>query len=211
MQGTEQHSLKEIIEKYLPKGRGEVFIPCMELYRRGEKEIREVSIFPGYIFLYTGRNIWEIHEMLSGYRAELNSFPRELALRERRMSDRDFLYGEAEDEVLCELSDLDEEETELDILREGGGLFAMFCGYEENRKYYVMGGPLKAFEDKIEKLDKHNRKAFLRFEINGKQARAGFKCKLKTHWFPKKDSRIVKLPDGVEVDLEELVQKVMKI
>lgn len=209
---TEQHKLKSTIEKRLPKGRGEAFIPRMEMYRRGEKEIKEITIFPGYVFLYTDMDIREVHEMLKDCRAELNFILRELALQERRASDREFLYGETEDGALLELSDLDEEETEfLDILREGNGLLAMSCGYEENRKYHVMEGPLKAFEDKIEKLDKHNRKAFLRFEINGRQARAGFECKPKTHWFPKDSSRIVKLSDGAEVDLEELVQKVMKI
>lgn len=209
---TEQHKLKGIIEKHLPKGRGEAFIPRMELYRRGEKEIREITIFPGYVFLYTDMDIREVHEMLKECRTELNFILRELALQERRASNREFLYGEAEDGALLELSDLDGEETEfLDILREGNGLLAMSCGYEENRKYHVMEGPLKAFEDKIEKLDKHNRKAFLRFEINGRQARAGFECKPKTHWFPKEDSRIATLSDGTEVDLEELVQKVMKI
>lgn len=209
---TEQHKLKCTIEKRLPKGRGETFIPRMEMYRRGEKEFREITIFPGYVFLYTDMDIREVHEMLKDCRAELNFILRELALQERRASDREFLYGEADDGTLLELSDLDEEETEfLDILREGNGLLAMSSGYEENRKYHVMEGPLKAFEDKIEKLDKHNRKAFLRFEINGRQARAGFECKPKTHWFPKDNSRIVKLSDGAEVDLEELVQKVMKI
>lgn len=212
MQGTEQHRLKSIIEKYLPQGRGEVFIPRMELYRRGEKEIKEVSIFPGYVFLYTDMSIREVHEMLNGCRVELNSALRELALRERRMSGQGFPYGEEEDGALREMSDLDEEETEfLDLLREGGGLLAMSCGYEEDKKCHVMEGPLKAFENKIDRLDKHNRKAFLRFEINGRQARAGFECKPKTHWFPKENSQIVKLSDGTEVDLEELVQKIMEI
>lgn len=209
---AEQHKLKGIIEKYLPKGRGEVFIPRMELYRRGEKKVKEITIFPGYVFLYTDMDIREVHEMLKDCRAEQNFVLRELALKERWASDREFLYGETEDGALLELSDLDEEETEfLDILREGNGLLTMSCGYEENGKYHVMEGPLKAFEEKIEKLDKHNRKAFLKFQINGRQVRAGFECKPKTHWYPKDNSRIVKLSDDAEVDLDELIQKVMKI
>lgn len=207
---TEQHKLKSVIDKYLPKERGEAFIPRMELYRRGEKEIRETTIFPGYVFLYTDMDIREVHEMLKGCRAEQKFILRELALKERWANDRDFLYGEAEDGTLLELSDLNEEETEfLDILRSGGGLLTMSCGYEENKNYHVMEGPLKAFENKIEKLDKHNRKAFLRFEINGRQARAGFECKPKTHWFPKEDSRITTLSDGTEVDLGELSRNIM--
>ena len=207
---TEQHKLKGIIEKHLPKERGEAFIPRMELYRRGEKEIKETTIFPGYVFLYTDMDIREVHEMLKGCRTEQKFILRELALKERWANDRDFLYGEAEDGTLLELSDLNEEETEfLNILRAGGGLLTMSCGYEENKNYHVMEGPLKAFENKIEKLDKHNRKAFLRFEINGRQARAGFECKPKTHWFPKEDSRITTLSDGTEVDLGELSRNIM--
>ena len=61
----------------------------------------------------------------------------------------------------------------------------MSAGYEENNRYVVMAGPLKAYEDKIDDVDKHNRNAFLSFEINGKQAQAGFECKPREFWFPK--------------------------
>ena len=210
IQDAEQHKLKGRIEKQLPKGHGEVFIPRMELYRRGEKKVKEITIFSGYVFIYTDLNIREVHEMLKGCRTELNSQVRELALREYRMSEPNFLYERSEGDSLFELSDLDDEETVfLDTLRAGNGLLSMSAGYEENEKYHVMEGPLKAFEDKIEKLDKHNRKAFLRFELNGRQARAGFECKPKTCWFPKENTKIAKLSDGTEVDLGELARKAM--
>ena len=210
IQDAEQHKLKGLIEKQLPKGYGEVFIPRMELYRRGEKKVKEITIFSGYVFIYTDLNIREVHEMLKGCRVKLNSQVRELALREYRMSEPNFLYERPEGDSLYELSDLDEEETVfLDTLRAGDGLLSMSFGYEENKKYHVMEGPLKAFEDKIEKLDKHNRKAFLRFELNGRQARAGFECKPKTCWFPKENTKIAKLSDGTEVDLGELARKAM--
>lgn len=212
IQDVERYKLKILIERELPPERGEVFIPRMELYKRGEKKIREVTIFPGYVFLYTDRNIKEIHKILNGCRRELDTTLGELALRERWRGDPDFMQKAYEDEGLYDLSDLDEEETGfLDTLRQGDGLLTMSYGYEENGKYHVMEGPLAAFEDKIQKLDKHNKKAFLRFEINGKQAKAGFECMPKTHWFPKEDSRIVKLSDGTEVDLGELSRSVMTI
>ena len=88
----------------------------------------------------------------------------------------------------------------------------MSAGYDDgNKKYVVMEGSLKAFQDKIIDVDKHGRKAFLTFNINGSQAQAGFECKPKSHWFPKEDSNIVKLEDGTEVDLKELTRSVMKI
>ena len=212
IQDAEQHKLKGLIEKYLPKEHGEVFIPRMELYRRSDKKVKEITIFSGYVFIYTDLNIREVHEMLNGCRSKLNSSVKELAMRQRQMSEPNFLYESSKDDSLYELSDLNEEETVfLDTLRAGDGLLSMSFGYEENKKCHVMEGPLKVFEDKIVKLDKHNRKAFLRFEINGRQVRAGFECKPKAHWFPKEDSRIARLSDGTEVDLGELSQRVMTI
>lgn len=209
---ADQDKLKTRIEAYLPQEHGEVFIPRMQLYRRGEKKIKEITIFSGYVFLYTDLNIREVHEMLKNCRAELNSVFVELALREKYMGNADFLYQESEDDSLYELSDLNEEETEyLDVLRQGNGLLSMSCGYEEEGKFHVMEGPLKVFEEKIQHVDKHNRKAFLRFELNGRQARAGFECKPKTHWFPKENARVATLSDGTEVDLTELSKKAMMI
>ncbi|MCM1284190.1 MAG: hypothetical protein NC180_10900 [Muribaculaceae bacterium] len=207
---ADQDKLKDIIEKHIPSGRGGAFIPRMELYRRGEKTVKEVPMFPGYVFIHTDLDMKEIHGMLTSCRTELNAAFRELALKEWQMADPDFLYKEGGE--LCSLSDLDDEETEfLDLLWQGGGLLAMSCGYEENKHYHVVEGPLKAYEDKIWKVDKHNRKAFLRFEINGRQARAGFECRPRAHWYPEEDTKIATLSDGTEVDLEELKKKVMAI
>ena len=205
-----QHKLKNAIEKNLPEGRGEVFVPLMEIYRRSAKKEKKIAIFPGYVFLYTDLNMKEVHEMMKQCRAEVNCAVKELALKERWMGDPNFLDKETEDEEIYELSDLNPEETEfLELLRKGNGLLSMSYGYEEDKKYHVMEGPLKAFEDKIEKVDKHNRKAFLRLKYNGKQTRAGFECKPKTYWYPTKDTRIARLKDGYEFDLDELSKQVM--
>lgn len=192
----------------MPKENGEAFIPCMELYRRGKKKVEKVPIFTGYVFLYTSLNIKEVHEMLMGCRAGLKHTFRELALQVWWMDAPDFLCDERGDCGIYGLSDLNGEESEfLDMLRQGNGLLSMSCGYEENKKYHVMEGPLKAYEDKIQKVDKHNRKAFLRFEIHGRQARAGFECKPKAYWFPGEETKIVTISDGTEVDLEELKRR----
>lgn len=64
------------------------------------------------------------------------------------------------------------------------GLLRMSYGYQENGKYIVMEGPLKVFQNKIIDVNKHDRKAFLNFEVNGYQVRAGFEVKPKKYWFP---------------------------
>ncbi|MCR5324884.1 MAG: hypothetical protein K6E85_16630 [Lachnospiraceae bacterium] len=64
------------------------------------------------------------------------------------------------------------------------GLLRMSYGYQENGKYIVMEGPLKVYQDKIIDVNKHDRKAFLDFEVNGYQVRAGFEVKPKKYWFP---------------------------
>ena len=204
--------LKNLINKYLPEGSGEAFIPCMEYYRRSEKTVRTKSIFPGYVFVYTDLNIREFHELLKIHRAEFQKAIRELGLKGMMESEEEFFTG-LSDEQIDELSDLKpDEEAFMDFLREGSGLLTMSHGYEDTNKHYVvMDGPLKAYEDKITDVDKHNRKAFLTFEINGSTATAGFECKPKTYWFPKEDTTITRLDDGTEIDLEELKRKVMTI
>ena len=88
-------------------------------------------------------------------------------------------------EALYELSDINpEEERFLDTLREGDGLLGMSSGYRDGTQIVVMEGPLKDYEDCIDCVDAHNRKAFLAFTVNGRQAQAGFNCRPKTDWFP---------------------------
>mgnify|MGYP002858321104 CR=1 FL=1 len=65
------------------------------------------------------------------------------------------------------------------------GLLRMSYGYKENGKYVVMEGPLKVYEDKIFDVNRHERKAFLDFTVNGYIVRAGLELKPKEYWFPK--------------------------
>ena len=75
----------------------------------------------------------------------------------------------------------------------------------------VLEVSLRAYADRIINVDKHNRRAFLEFEINGSRAQAGFNCLPKAHWFPNKNSKIVKFEDDTEVDLGELQERIMTI
>ncbi len=202
----------DVIKRHLPEDRGTVFYPLMEYYRRGDKEVKTKPMFPGYVFLYTDLNIKEVHDLLSSNHGEINTGLRELALSSMRKSDPNILFKDDESDVF-ELSDVYSDEKEfLDYLREREGLLKMSSGYEEGKQHYVvMEGPLKVYEKKIKSVDKHNRKAFLEFEINGKRAQAGFNCMPKAHWFPNKDASVVKLDDGSEVDLNELKNNWMTI
>lgn len=217
VQDTGVHRVMDIIKEHVPRERVEVFYPCMEYYRRDIKAVKIKAIFPSYLFLYTDMNIKEVHEILREYRAEFNTAFRELSLSEKRVSDSDFLFRDDSDDGLLELSDVSEGEKEyLDYLRKGDGLLKMSSGYEYNdkngnKRYVVMEGPLKPYEDKITKVDKHNRRAYLRFSINNEQAQAGFSCLPRTHWYPEADTRIVKLSDNSEVDLGKLQKSIMGI
>ena len=220
---AEQQRVINILRENIDEDRGEVFYPCMEYYRRDAKKVMTKPIFPGYVFLYTDLNMKEVHDIVREHRVEINSRIRELALARELMSDKNFLYSKEDEDMMFVLSDVNSEETGfLDYLRKGNGLLTMSSGYETVEKYrdknkrekvkksyVVMEGPLKAFEKKIRKVDKHERRAYLEFEINGSWAQAGFNCLPKAHWYPDKDSRIVKLTNGVEVDLDELKKSIM--
>ncbi len=208
---ADQQKLKKRLEIKLIDTDSEVFIPCMKYYKRGEKTVKIKPIFPNYMFIYSGLDTMDIHRIIRDVVDEIHTGVRELGFKEQ-------YYGELIDTDALSENDLalypnisENEELFLDFLRQGDGLLTMSAGYEENSRYVVMEGPLKAYEDKIDKVDKHNRKAFLNFEINGRQAQAGFECKPKACWFPKNDSKIAQLENGTEIDLEELKRKVMTI
>ncbi len=76
------------------------------------------------------------------------------------------------------MSDVNPAEHEfLDCLRQSNGLLTMSSGYQEGKGDYkhfvVMDGSLKIYSDKIVDVDKHNRKAFLGFELNGRRCTSG--------------------------------------
>ena len=118
----------------------------------------------------------------------LNKSPESLVKGSNASEDKDIpVSSEESKEGLSELSDITaEEERFLDTLREGDGLLGMSSGYRDGTQIVVMEGPLKDYEDCIDCVDAHNRKAFLAFMLNGRQAQAGFNCRPKTDWFPEK-------------------------
>ncbi len=212
LRDIDHQKFENLFKRVIPEGRGEVFYPLMEYYRRGDKSVKIRAIFQGYLFLYTNLSIKDIHEMIIAHRRDVDSWIRELSLSEKWRSETEDAFYNDQNGVF-ELSDVSGEETEfLDLLRTGDGLLKMSGGYDDgNNRFVVMEGPLKAFENKIVSVDKHNRKAFLEFDINGNRAQAGFNCYPKSHYFPEENTKIFKLDDGTEIDLTELQNKVMTV
>lgn len=181
---SKEQLLADFMKRHLDEGQGTAFVPRMEYYKRGDKAVRIREMFKGYVFVYSCLDIRELHFLIRSYRREIDAGLRELALRERTSGDPNYPYRDYK-EVFYELSDINpEEERFLDMLREGDGLLGMSSGYRDGTDIVVMEGPLKAYEDCIDCVDTHNRKAFLAFTVNGRQAQAGFNCRPKTDWFP---------------------------
>ena len=192
-QVMDQDKIKPRLEKKLEGTDSEIFIPRMEYYRRGEKAVKIKPIFPGYTFVRTSIDPLELHQTVRDTAKETQIGIRELGFDKQKFHP-------------CIST---EEEEFLDFFCTGEGLLEMSVGYQEGNRYVVMDGPLKPFEDMIANVDKHNRKAFLKFEVDGRKAQAGFECKPKAHWFEDSSSKLATLSDGSEVDLNELRQKVL--
>lgn len=89
------------------------------------------------------------------------------------------------------------------------GLLKMSYGYQEGSQYKVMEGPLQAYENHIAGVNKHDKKAFLDFKVNGSIVRAGFDVMPKRYWFPEDKDTPEVLVDGTEVDLQALAKAMM--
>ena len=196
-------------------------------------------IFPGYIFIRSDMEGTELHKFIRDNRGGIMTFVRELKLSQRMESgedvfaDGDLFHSKDVDDVEYGLSDLTEEEAEfMDFLLDSDdtdseisgsvdakdekngissaeGLLKMSYGYKEGSKYKVMKGPLRAYEGHIAGVNKHDKKAFLDFKINGKVVRAGFDVMPKRYWFPEDKDTPEVLVDGTEVDLQALAKAMM--
>lgn len=103
----------------------------------------------------------------------------------------------------------DDDATSIDAST--AGLLRMSYGYRDNGKWIVMKGPLRAFQDHIKDVNKHNKKAFLDFSIGGRIVRAGFDVKPKKYWFPEDEDAPEVLSDGSELDIDSLVKSMTKL
>ena len=108
---------------------------------------------------------------------------------------------------ICKNSDGEESAAALRIPTEG--VLRMSYGYREGGKYVVMKGPLKEYQNRIARVNAHDRKAYLDIKINGRAVRAGFELKPKRYWFPDDSDAPMVLHDGTEVNLENLRNMMM--
>lgn len=207
-QVAKQEKLKLVLEKAFPKDRGKVFLPGMEWWRRG-KNVKEVRpLFPGYVFIRSNMSMREMHAFVSQHRADVQTFVKELRLREKIASGEN--YSETE-ESEYRLRDLTEEETKfLDLMLNEDGIVEMSEGYCDEGKYVVMKGPLKGFEERIKDVDRHNRMAYLDFTFKGRVTKVGMEILPKSHWNSGDEKSSALLEDGTEIDLWELRKKMME-
>ncbi|NBJ02039.1 hypothetical protein D3Z62_18450, partial [Lachnospiraceae bacterium] len=108
---------------------------------------------------------------------------------------------------ICKNSNGEESAAALRIPTEG--VLRMSYGYREGGKYVVMKGPLKEYQNRIARVNAHDRKAYLDIKINGRAVRAGFELKPKRYWFPDDSDAPMVLHDGTEVNLENLRNMMM--
>lgn len=230
-QVLKQWEVYEVIRKSLPEGRGTVFYPCVELWWNDTVNTVIRPLFPGYVFIRSDLGRAELHELIVKRRGDILSFIKELKLAEQKNAGG--VPADMDDALLIDLSEdeaefLDfmlnfryeeesEEETAKDSLIaawKGGkipkeGVIRMSYGYCENGKCVVMEGPLKGYEDRIVKVDRRKKKAYLNLEINGHMAKAGLELKGKGYWFPKDRCASTVLEDGTEVDPAEIARRMM--
>ncbi len=89
------------------------------------------------------------------------------------------------------------------------GVIRMSYGYYENGKCVVMEGPLKGYEERIVRVDRRKKKAYLDLEVNGHVAKAGLVLLGKGYWYPNDKSASAVLEDGTEIDPAGIARKMM--
>lgn len=262
-QVLKQWEVYRVMRKSLPKGRGTVFYPCVELWWNDTVGTVIKPLFPGYLFIRSDMEREELHDMIVRSRRDILSFVKELKLTEQKIAG-----GPAsgwEDSLLIDLNDdeaefldfmlnfkyKDDGEEAADgpdsgaklerqtsagekCLRQapGGtdcvgqdeeekarnrkamkipeeGVIRMSYGYFEDGRCVVMEGPLKGYEERIVRVDRRKRKAYLDIEINGHVVKAGLEIMGKGHWFPKDKSVPAMLEDGTEIDPLVIARKMM--
>ena len=130
------------------------FLPMMEYYRRDRKAIEVKPMFPGYIFVRTQMQQQDFDQMLFSLGDQKYGLIRQLK-REGSTAMR-----EAEIEFFRQLLTED-------------GISEMSYGYLQNKKAVITQGAIQPFQDKIVKVDRHNKIAWLDFEFMNRQIQSG--------------------------------------
>ncbi|MCU6686751.1 hypothetical protein OCV99_09380 [Dorea acetigenes] len=179
------------------------FLPMMEYYRRDMKGITRKPMFPGYIFVRTELVQKEFDNLVEALRGRCWGFIKQLkdagaaAMRAEEIEFFRFLLDES-------------------------GLARMSYGYlrkQENGrdKAVITEGPLQYFEDRIVKVDRHNRCAWMDFAFMGRKVQAGLTIENAPGKpvCPKEavcgEGGSVVLADGFELNIEELKSKMNQL
>lgn len=107
-QTLKQWDVTEAIRKTLPEGHGIVFYPCVELWMGSLGQTVVEPLFPGYVFIRSDMDQYEMHDFIKDRRREILSFIKELRISENKIAGESAVDGE--DDTLADLND---EEAEL--------------------------------------------------------------------------------------------------
>lgn len=130
------------------------FLPMMEYYRRDRKAIEVKPMFPGYIFVRTLMQQQDFDQMLFSLGDQKYGLIRQLK-REGSTAMR---------------------KSEIEFFRQlltEDGISKMSYGYLQNKKAVITEGAIRPFQDKIVKVDRHNKIAWLDFEFMNRQIQSG--------------------------------------
>ena len=130
------------------------FLPMMEYYRRDRKAIEVKPMFPGYIFVRTQMQQQDFDQMLFSLGDQKHGLIRQLK-REGSTAMR---------------------KSEIEFFRQlltEDGISKMSYGYLQNKKAVITEGAIRPFQDKIVKVDRHNKIAWLDFEFMNRQIQSG--------------------------------------
>jgi transcriptional antiterminator NusG len=161
------------------------FVPVMEYYRRDCKETAVKPMFPGYVFVRTDISQEEFDALIHRLGEESQSYIKQL-----------------KDEGTTAMT-----ENEMNFfahLLDEQGIAKMSYAHLEYNKAVVTDGPLQYFQDRIVKVDRHNRLAYLNFEFMNRKIQAGLTIQKKGAI-----SNNHVLRDGAEINLDELKSKMM--
>lgn len=200
-----QSEVQQFLSGVFPVNRGRVFLPMREYYRRDKKAVAIKPLFPGYLFVYSDMDRQELHDFLFAHRVKIPTFLKELGSPGVKLQGKQIGSQGG-------LSDLTHDESSfLDSILDEDGIQRMSAGYREgNGQIIVMEGPLLAFQNRIIRVDRHERLAYLNLKFRELDIVAGLEVKPKRYYFPDGKDVPVVLEDGTEVDLMGLKKRMME-
>lgn len=126
----------------------DAFIPKKEMWFRGVtgKKYRTVELYPDYVFMRSQLNRDEFDKAFKEFFKTISGLV--------DLLDYDYVYPLSMDEQLL-----------FEHLLNGGNIIRRTKGIKMNAKFTPVSGPLKGLEDKIIKVNRHDRYAMLDMNI----------------------------------------------